>query len=98
MPYIKPFFCIRPAKAYVSKVAALPYDVYQQTEAYDIVQKNPLSFLSIDRAETNFEPGFDLYSKDVYEKAASLLDEALQNGIYIQEKEECLFLYVLVMN
>lgn len=98
MPFIKPFFCIRPANDYVRDVAALPYDVYSRREAYEIVQKNPLSFLSIDRAETNFEPEFNLYSKDVYEKAASLLNENLRKGIYIQEKEECLYLYELEMN
>lgn len=98
MPYIKPFFCVRPASNYVKDVAALPYDVYNRMEAYDIVKKNPLSFLSIDRAETNFDPNFDLYSKEVYIKAASLLNENLVNGIYIQEKEECLYLYELIMN
>lgn len=98
MPYIKPFFCVHPATNYVKDVASLPYDVYNRMEAYDIVKKNPLSFLSIDRAETNFNPNFDLYSKEVYIKAASLLDENLANGIYIQEKEECLYLYELIMN
>lgn len=98
MPYIKPFFCVRPASNYVKDVASLPYDVYNRMEAYDIVKKNPLSFLSIDRAETNFSPNFDLYSKEVYIKAASSLDENLANGIYIQEKEECLYLYELIMN
>ncbi len=98
MPFIKPFSCIRPANDYVRDVAALPYDVYSRREAYEIVQKNPLSFLSIDRAETNFEPNFDVYSNTVYQKAASLLEDNLANGIYIQEETECLYLYELIMN
>lgn len=98
MPYIKPFSCVRPTDAYVTDVAALPYDVYNRAEAYEIVKNNPLSFLSIDRAETNFEPGFDLYSKEVYEKAASLLGENLANNVYMQEENDCLYLYELVMN
>ena len=68
MPYIKPFSSVRPSDLHVTDVAALPYDVYNRSEAYEIVKKNPLSFLSIDRAETNFEPGYDLYAKEVYEK------------------------------
>lgn len=98
MPYIKPFPCVRPAEKFVTNVAALPYDVYNRTEAYEIVKKNPLSFLTIDRAETNFEAGFDLYSDEVYAKAASLLEENLSNNIYTQEDCDCLYLYELVMN
>ena len=98
MPYIKAFSCVRPTDAHVTDVAALPYDVYNRAEAYEIVKNNPLSFLSIDRAETNFEPGFDLYSKEVYEKAASLLGENLANNVYMQEEDDCLYLYELVMN
>lgn len=98
MSYIKPFKCIRPNKAYVADVAALPYDVYNRAEAYEIVKNNPLSFLSIDRAETNFEPGFDIYSTEVYEKAAALLASNLSNQIYMEEDCECLYLYELIMN
>ena len=98
MPYIKAFSCVRPTDAHVTDVAALPYAVYNRAEAYEIVKNNPLSFLSIDRAETNFEPGFDLYSKEVYEKAASLLEENLANNVYMQEEDDCLYLYELVMN
>ena len=72
MAIIKPFTCIRPSNTYVAEVAALPYDVYNRKEAQEIVKKNPLSFLSIDRGETNFEGNVDIYSDIVYEKCASL--------------------------
>lgn len=98
MSIIKPFKSIRPTEAYVSDVAALPYDVYNRKEAYEIVKKNPLSFLSIDRAETNFEPDFDIYCDEVYEKAASLIASNLSNHIYMEEEQECLYLYELIMN
>ena len=52
MAVIKPFKCIRPAKEYASSVAALPYDVYSREEACEEVKDKPLSFLNIDRAET----------------------------------------------
>lgn len=44
MATIKPFKCIRPEKNVVSKVAALPYDVYNRDEALEEVLKEPLSF------------------------------------------------------
>lgn len=98
MSTIKPFPCIRPHENFVFDVAALPYDVYNRKEAYEIVKENPLSFLSIDRAETNFNPSMDIYSDEVYEKAAALLEANLSNNIYIEDTDACLYLYELVMN
>lgn len=98
MAVIKPFTCIRPADSYVSDVAALPYDVYNRKEALEIVKQNPLSFLSIDRGETNFDGDVDIYSDEVYAKCASLLNERIANGIFIEEESKCLYLYKLIMN
>ena len=98
MAVIKPFICVRPDEAHVAQVAALPYDVYNRTEAHEIVQKNPLSFLSIDRGETNFITDVDIYSDEVYETCASLLKERIENGIFVTENEPCLYLYELIMN
>ena len=54
MPVIRPFRCVRPAEDKASAIAALPYDVYNRKEAKAVVKDNPLSFLKIDRAETQF--------------------------------------------
>ena len=69
MADIRPFNAYRPRTDKVSKIAALPYDVYSSEEARVVVEKNPDSFLAIDRPETFFEPGHDMYAKEVYEKA-----------------------------
>ena len=98
MAAIKPFQAIRPAKEYAKQIAALPYDVYNREEARLIVEKEPLSFLRIDRAETNFEPEQDIYASCVYEKAGSLLQEWEQKGYFIQEQEAGYYLYELTMN
>ena len=45
MAAVKPFLCIRPEASVVSRVAALPYDVYSRAEAKAEVQREPLSFL-----------------------------------------------------
>lgn len=98
MSVIKPFKAIRPHETHVSAVAALPYDVYNRAEAREIVKNNPLSFLSIDRAETNFDASIDIYAKEVYEKAAALINENLSNNIYVEDSNEYLYLYELIMN
>ena len=67
MAVIRPFQGVRPAKELASSIAALPYDVYDREEAREVVDKNPLSFLKIDRAETQFAPDTDMYSQPVYD-------------------------------
>ena len=62
MAFIKPFYCIRPAGELASRVAALPYDVYSREEAKREVEREPLSFLHIDRAETWFPDEVDTYA------------------------------------
>ena len=59
MATVRPFQCVRPNKEVVSRVAALPYDVYNREEAKEVVKKEPLSFLNIDRAETQFDDSVD---------------------------------------
>ena len=98
MAEIRPFTAYRPAKGMESKIAALPYDVYNREEAYRIVKKNPDSFLAIDRAETAFGPDTDTYAPEVYKKAASLLLEWITEGKFIREEKPCYYLYEQVMN
>ena len=59
MSKVKPFLCVRPNKEVADQVAALPYDVYNRKEAKEVVSNAPLSFLRIDRAETNFDDSVD---------------------------------------
>lgn len=98
MATIKPFKCIRPEKNVVSKVASLPYDVYNRDEALEEVLREPLSFLKIDRAETQFDKDFNPYDKQVYEKARDILQEMLQDGTLLNDNEEGYYIYELTMN
>ena len=71
MADIKPFRCIRPLPELASRVAALPYDVYSRAEAAVEAKKDELSFLNIDRPETQFSPYEDMYSEKVYRMTCS---------------------------
>lgn len=97
MAEIRPFRCIRPSKEAASAVAALPYDVYDRKEAKEIVKKNPLSFLAVDRAETQFEDGKNPYAPEVYEQAARILKRWQQEGILTEDESPFYYLYELVM-
>ena len=98
MAVIKPFRAIRPNKELVHKVAARPYDVYNRAEAREAALSEPLSFLNIDRPETQFPEEYDMYATEVYEKAASMLKEQKEKGIYVQEDVPCFYLYELTMD
>ena len=98
MAVVKPFICIRPAKEHAAEVAALPYDVYNRKEACAAVKGNPLSFLNIDRAETQFSDDVDTYADCVYEKARERLDSQIADGIYVTDAGDHYYLYELTMD
>lgn len=98
MAEIRPFRCIRPNKEVASKVAALPYDVYNRQEAKKEVEKNPMSFLAVDRAETQFPDEVDLHDPRVYAKAKELLGQWQKEGILIPDETECYYVYELTMD
>ncbi len=98
MAIVKPFCAVRPAPLYASRVAALPYDVYDRREAREAVKDHPLSFLNIDRPETQFAPDTDMYDERVYRRAADMLREQIQNGIYRKDSEPGYYIYELTMN
>ena len=98
MAVVKPFICIRPAKEKAAKVASLPYDVYNRKEACAAVAGNPVSFLNIDRAETQFSDDVDTYADCVYEKARELLDTQIAEGVYVTDAGDHYYLYELTMD
>ena len=98
MAIIVPFQCIHPAPEYAAQVAALPYDVYNRKEAAKETAKHPLSFLNIDRPETQFPPDADMYAPQVYEKANELLQSWLRRGVLEKEAERGYALYEQTMN
>ena len=97
MAVIRPFQAYRPKKGLEDKIAALPYDVYNRAEACAAVKGNPLSFLNIDRAETQIDESVDTYADEVYEKAHELLWGMMEKGEFVQEDKPVYYIYELTM-
>ena len=93
MADIRPFRAYRPKEGLESKIAALPYDVYNRAEAVEVVKNNPNSFLAIDRAETQFGMDVDTYAPQVYEKASEMIQNWIGEGKFVQEDKPCYYLY-----
>ena len=98
MAGIHPFKAIRPKKGLEDKIAALPYDVYNRAEAKEVVAGEPLSFLKIDRAETQFDDSVDTYDPCVYQKAHDMLWDMIAKGEFVQDETECYYVYELTMD
>ena len=97
MPKVTPFKSIRPTPELANRIAALPYDVYSRDEAFKEVTREPLSFLKIDRAETQFPADVDTYDPKVYEKAKEILDSMIADGSFITEEIPCYYIYEQIM-
>lgn len=97
MANIIPFRAVRPRADLAEKIAALPYDVYSREEAREAVKGDEFTFLRIDRPETQFPEKYDMYAPEVYEKAAEMLQQMIEDGFFIQEEKAAYYVYELVM-
>jgi len=95
---IRPFKAYRPIKEHVKDIAALPYDVMSSKEARGMVKNNKYSFLHVDRAEVNLDESVGEYDKVVYDTAKKVLENMIEEGLYIQEKEPAIYIYQQIMD
>ena len=95
---VLPFPCIRPVPERAAEVAALPYDVFDRAEAASYVDGRPLSFLNIDRPETQFPPEQDMYAPEVYAKGAELMRARIDDGTYVTDGNRSYYVYELQMD
>lgn len=98
MAIVRAFKAFRPKVGLESKIAALPYDVMNSEEAREMVRDNEYSFLHVDRAEVNLPKDNNIYDKAVYEKARDILDKMIQDGLYVQDDNPCMYIYRQTMN
>lgn len=93
MSVLKPFRALRPSKEVADKVAALPYDVMNSKEAYEMAKDNELSFLHIDKAEIDLPEDTYIYDEKVYEKANENLNKLINNGVFNKDSKPNLYIY-----
>lgn len=98
MADVIPFRALRPVKEKAGHIAALPYDVMNTKEAKEEIIREPLSFLAIDRPETSFPDGYDMYAPEVYEKAKEILERMTADGDFRQDEKPGYYIYELMMD
>ena len=92
---IKAFKGYRPPRDKIDKVASRPYDVLTTAEARKEAAGNPYSFLNIVKPEITFPEGTDPNSPDVYHAAATNFQALIDNGTFVRDEHECLYIYEL---
>ena len=96
MIHIKPFIAIRPPAQYAARVASVPYDTVNRSEAAALASDNPMCFLHISRAEIDLPENVNTHSEAVYEKALENFQSFQNRGILIRETTPHLYLYRLI--
>ena len=79
-------------------MASRPYDVLNSKEAREEVKGNPWSFLHVVKPEVDLPEGCDLYSDLVYQKGRENLQKLIDEGYFVQDESDCLYIYGQTMN
>ncbi len=95
---LNPFRAIRPKPDLADRVASVPYDVVNRSEAAELARGNPYSFLHVGRSDIDLPPGVDQYDQRCYAAAREALDRFLAEGTLLRDREPGLFLYQQVMD
>lgn len=90
---IRSFQGLVPAPQHAAAVAAVPYDVVNRDEAFELARDNPLNLLHVDRAEIDLHPDIDPYSPAVYEKARETFLQLQAHGVLVREAAPCMYAY-----
>ena len=98
MAILKAFTGIRPIKEKVNLVASRPYDVLNSEEAKIEAGDNIYSFLHVVKPEIDLPEDMDHYSPLVYKKGKENFEKLVRDGLFSQDKNECLYIYQLTMD
>ncbi|MFA6674464.1 MAG: DUF1015 family protein [Candidatus Cloacimonadaceae bacterium] len=98
MATFKPFKAVRPVPDKAQAIASLPYDVMDSDEARAEVQKNPLSFIHVEKPEVDLPEGIDLYDPKVYAKAKENLYNYINDRHMIQDEKPMFYIYRQTMD
>lgn len=97
MHLVTPFKALRPATGRAAEIIAPPYDVLSSSEAIERAAGKPWSFLHISKPEIDLPAGTDVYSPQVYAKAAENLQKMLDAGVIARDDQACYYVYRIVM-
>ena len=93
MTVIKPFRAIRPTRDKAYLVATRPFYAYDKTVLKAKLEHNPYTFLHVINPEFNTEDKTEPNSPERFQKIRNKFDEFIREGIFMQDHEDCFYLY-----
>ena len=93
MSRVIPFRALRPRKQFAAQVAAPPYDFRSVEEARRLIRSNPLSFLRVEKSESDLSDAAGVDDRRIYERAKENLEALIRKGILFREERESFYLY-----
>lgn len=98
MASVFPFAAYSPTAENAPKVATLPYDVMNRSEAAKMAKGNPMSFLRITRSEIEMADSVNPYAVSVYQKATANWHSFVADKVIVRDENPSYYVYSLVMN
>ncbi len=95
---IRAFKGFRPVAEFASRVASRPYDVLDSDEARVEAKDNPWSFLNVVKPEITLPADIDHYSPEVYQAGSRNFLKLVNDGVFFQDRQDCLYIYELTMH
>lgn len=93
MTVITPFRAIRPVRDKAYLVATRPFYAYKRIVLETKLEHNPYTFLHVINPEFHTDDKTEPDSPERFQKVRNKFDEFIREGILVQDKEECLYLY-----
>jgi uncharacterized protein (DUF1015 family) len=95
---LNPFRAVRPAPDLADRVAAVPYDVVNRSEAAELARGNPYSFLHVGRSDIDLPVETDPHDPRIYTQAREALERFLAEGTLRKDRSPGIYLYRQVMD
>ncbi len=89
---LHPFAAYRPDPSVAQSLAAVPYDVVSAEEARTCIEKNPLSFLRVSRADAEL-PALSPHDPRIYDRAKTMFHNLIEGHLMIQDDSPSLYIY-----
>lgn len=93
MALVLPFKAVRPQQAFVSQVAALPYDVMTREEGQKAVAGKDLSFLHVEKSEIDVPDRTPSNHELIYQTAKRNFIKMMETGVLKQDESPCFYIY-----
>ncbi|HSV87878.1 MAG TPA: DUF1015 family protein [Bacteroidales bacterium] len=93
MAVLKPLRGWRPPMNIAKLLASRPYDVLDSKEARVEASDNPYCFLRVVKPEIELPPGTNLYSQQVYDKAAENFKKFIKKGYLVRDSKPYFYVY-----